>query len=447
MQKWSPTSWLQYPYEQAATYPDEAKLARVVEQLSHLPPLVSSGEIKTLKQAIAQAGRGEAFILQGGDCAESFNDCRAKIINNKLKILLQMSLVLIYGMRKPVIRIGRIAGQYAKPRSSDVETIDGVTLPSYRGDLVNCPDFTAKARVPNPKLMLQGYSCAAMTLNYIRALLAGGFANLHHPQRWNLDFVKHSAQAEEYHTIVDAIADSLDFLESIDSLSNSNLNKVDFYTSHEALHLHYEQALTHRTPDDAYYDLSTHLPWIGMRTAKLDSAHIEFLRGIQNPIGIKVGPSATPEWITALLEKLNPEREEGRILLISRLGANGINQFLPPLIKAVQATNIPVTWSCDPMHGNTETTSNGTKTRHFDNILSELQQALKIHRAMDSYLGGVHFELTGDNVTECIGGARGLGADDLGEAYQSLVDPRLNYEQSLEMALQLSRQFEQLKDQ
>ena len=441
MKAWSPTSWSKASYEQAAIYPDEHQLMRVVDQLSQLPPLVTSGEIKHLKSAIALAGRGEAFILQGGDCAESFNDCRSETITNKLKILLQMSLILLHGMRKPIIRIGRIAGQYAKPRSSDEETINGLTLPSYRGDLVNSPEFTAAARIPNPKLLLQGYNCAAITLNFIRALLDGGFADLHHPHRWDLRFVEHSAQADEYHAIVRSIADSLDFLESIDGLRNSNLSKVDFFTSHEALHLHYEQALTRHLKDENWYDLSTHLPWIGMRTAKLDSAHLEFLRGVQNPIGLKIGPTATSEWLIAVLNVLNPKREEGRVLLISRMGAKEIANLLPPLIKTVQATQIPVTWSCDPMHGNTETTADGIKTRHFDNILSELLQAFTIHREMGTYLGGVHFELTGDNVTECIGGARGLAANDLKEAYHSLVDPRLNYEQSLEMAIQLSRQF------
>ena len=441
MNDWSPTSWTQYSYQQAATYPDKAQLARVVDQLGQLPPLVTSGEIKNLKQAIARAGRGEAFILQGGDCAESFNDCRSDVITNKLKILLQMSLVLLHGMHKPIIRVGRIAGQYAKPRSSDEETIDGITLPSYRGDLVNLSAFNAEARKPNPKILLQAYSCSAMTLNFIRALLDGGFANLHHPQQWDLRFVEHSAQAKEYHAIVCSIADSLDFLEAIDGLRSSNLSKVDFFTSHEALHLHYEQALTRRVQDGHWYDLSTHLPWIGMRTAKLDSAHLEFLRGVQNPIGIKVGPTATPEWLTEVLHIINPTREEGRVLLISRMGANDISTLLPPLIETVKTSKIPVTWSCDPMHGNTETTADGIKTRHFDTILSELQQAVTIHRDMKSHLGGVHFELTGDNVTECIGGARGLAAHDLKNAYHSLVDPRLNYEQSLEMAIQLSREF------
>ena len=441
MKEWSALSWQGFSYEQAAKYPDENQLIRVVDQLSQLPPLVTSGEVKNLKKSIAKAGRGEAFILQGGDCAESFNDCRSEVISAKLKILLQMSLILIHGLRKPIVRIGRIAGQYAKPRSSDFETIDGVTLPSYRGDLVNSQQFDALSRTPNPKLMLQGYSCAAMTLNFIRALLNGGFADLNYPHRWDLRFVEHSPQAEEYHAIVSSLGDSLDFIEAIDGYRSSNLNKVDFYTSHEALHLHYEQALTRQVKDGLWYDLSTHLPWIGMRTAKVKSAHLEFLRGVQNPIGIKVGASATKEWVQEILEIINPNREEGRVLLITRLGAKDIKTLLPPLIKAVQETKCPVTWSCDPMHGNTETTADGYKTRHFDNILFELQQAVQIHQKMSSYLGGVHFELTGDNVTECIGGARGLNEEDLKRAYRSLVDPRLNYEQSLEMAIQLSKQF------
>lgn len=441
MQNWSPISWQKFKYEQAANYADTKQLDKVVGQLSQLPPLVTSGEIKRLKTAIAKAGRGEAFILQGGDCAESFDDCCSDIISNKLKILLQMSLILLHGLRKPIVRVGRIAGQYAKPRSSDFETIDGVTLPSYRGDLVNSPNFDAFSREPNPKLLLQGYSRAAMTLNFIRALLDGGFANLNHPQRWDLGFVEHSPQAAEYHEIVDSLGNSLDFIEAIDGFRSSNLNRVDFYTSHEALHLHYEQALTRFVHNKNWYNLSTHLPWIGMRTAKLDSAHVEFLSGIKNPVGVKVGPSADKKWLKEIIERLNPEKEEGRLLLITRLSAKDIGKLLPPLIETVQSIDTPVTWSCDPMHGNTETTEQGYKTRHFDNILSELQQAVKIHQNMGSYLGGVHFELTGENVTECIGGARGLSAEDLNRAYHSLVDPRLNYEQSVEMALQLSKQF------
>lgn len=441
MGMWSLTSWQSHPYLQAASYPDETKLNKVIQQLSTLPPLVTSGEIKRFKREVAAAGRGEAFILQGGDCAESFAECRSDIISNKLKIILQMSLVLLYGMRKPIIRVGRIAGQYAKPRSSDFETINGITLPSYRGDLVNSLEFTATARKPNPKLMLQGYSYAAITLNFIRSLLDGGFANLNHPQQWDLRFVEHSSQADHYNQIVHEISNSLDFLEVIDGIS-PNLTKVDFYTSHEALHLHYEQSLTRQLKDGLWYNLSTHFPWIGMRTAETNSAHVEFMRGIQNPIGVKVGPNASSDWLLELLNILNPAKEEGRVVLITRLGAQQVEKALPPLIETVKKSGIPVTWSSDPMHGNTETTAEGIKTRHFDNILSELQQVLAIHKKMDSYLGGVHFELTGENVTECIGGARGLSAKDLKHAYHSLVDPRLNYEQSLEMAFQLS-QFKQ----
>ncbi|MBA2648666.1 MAG: 3-deoxy-7-phosphoheptulonate synthase [Legionella sp.] len=441
MQTWSPQSWQAYSYLQSPKYADPKQLDKVVAQLSLLPPLVTSGEVRNLKKLIAKAGRQQAFILQGGDCAESFDDCRSDIISNKLKIILQMSVVLLHGMNKPIIRIGRIAGQYAKPRSSDFETINGQTLPSYRGDLVNAPEFTAKAREPNPKLLLQAYSHAAMTLNFIRALLDGGFADLHHPQLWDLRFVEHSKQKKEYLAIVKSIADTLNFLDCIDGLSASNLNKVEFYTSHEALNLHYEQALTRKLKDGLWYNLSAHLPWIGMRTAQADSAHLEFMRGVQNPLGIKVGPTASPEWLAEILKIANPMAEEGRIILYTRLGAKQVNELLPPLITAVKKINIPVTWSCDPMHGNTESTPDGTKTRHFDNILLELKQSLEIHKKMGSYLGGVHFELTGDDVTECIGGARGLDADDLKKAYQSRVDPRLNYEQSLEMAIQLSRQF------
>lgn len=442
MTHWSPTSWQDYKYEQSAHYADQNILEHVVNELSSLPPLVSKGEIDNLKHALAKASKGEVFILQGGDCAESFADCRDHVLKNKLKILLQMSLVLIYGMRKPVVRVGRIAGQYAKPRSSDVETRNGITLPSYRGDLVNSPEFTETARTPNPKRMLTGYSRSAMTLNYIRALLAGGFANLQHPQKWNLEFVEHSEQADEYSHIVNAIGNALDFMKTIDGLQSSKLDTVDdFFTSHEALHLHYEQALTRKMKNGQWYDFSTHLPWIGMRTATVDGAHVEFLSGIQNPIGIKVGPSAKPEMLIELIKKLNPQHEEGKIMLITRLGADKISNYLPQFIKAIQDSNMPVCWSCDPMHGNTETTEDGIKTRHFDNILKELHQAIDIHQAHHSHLGGVHFELTGDNVTECIGGARGLSSKDLSDAYHTLVDPRLNYEQSLEMAIQISRKF------
>ncbi len=417
MQRWSPTSWQQFSYQQAAIYPDDKALNSVVDQLHSLPPLVKPREIDLLRRDICLAGRGDVFILQAGDCAESFQDCRPEIILNKLKIILQMSLILSHGLKKPIIPIGRIAGQYAKPRSSDFETINNMTLPSYRGDLVNSPQFDANSRTPNPEHMLKAYDCAATTIESIRACIDQSQLDLNHPEHWDFSFIPKTVRAH-YHAMLKP--------------------KVPFFTSHEALHLHYEQALTHQSSNGTYYNLSTHLPWVGMRTAKIGSAHIEYVRGIENPIGIKIGPNIRIECLQDIVKLINPKAEEGRLLLISRFGAKQIASRLPPIINAINKTGIPVTWSCDPMHGNTEITSNGTKTRHFDNILSELQQAIVIHQQLDTQLGGVHFELTGDNVTECIGGARNLTEADLNQAYHSLLDPRLNYEQSLEMALRLN---------
>lgn len=441
MNRWHLKSWLNYNYEQSVPYHDPDELDNVVNKLSTLPPLVSSEEVLKLKSMMIKASKGEAFILQGGDCAELFTECLPDIISNKLKIILQMSLILIYGLRKPVVRIGRIAGQYAKPRSNDFETINDVSLFSYRGDLINSPEFNKLARTPDPKLLISGYNHATMTLNFIRSLLTSGFASLHHPQRWDLSFFDSSAQKDEYQMIVNSLGDSLEFLETIDGIKNSNLDHVDFYTSHEALHLHYEQALTRKGADDKWYLTSTHFPWIGMRTAKPDSAHIEFLRGIENPVGIKIGPNITLDWLQDMIQTLNPDNDAGRIVLITRFGARNIQTMLPPLIEHIQKLKANVTWMSDPMHGNTENSPNGYKTRSFDTIVEELKLALNIHEQNNSYLGGVHFELTGENVTECIGGARGIQHSNLQEAYTSLVDPRLNYEQSLEMALQLSRHF------
>lgn len=440
MQKnWHPTSWQSKPSQQQATYPIKKEVDNVIEELAQLPPLVTPTEIEALKKQLASAALGQKFLLQGGDCAESFADCNASAITNKLKILLQMSLILLHGLRKPVIRVGRMAGQYAKPRSADMETQGEVELPSYRGDLVNRAPFTATDRVPNPQLMLRAYHYSAATLNYIRALVGGGFADLMHPEYWQLDFVQHSPLASEYQTIVNSIGDAVEFLQTIAGLQTSSLNSVDFFTSHEALQLLYEQALTHQDANGKWYNLSTHYPWIGMRTASLDSAHIEYMRGISNPIAVKIGASMTKEWLTELVETLNPDNEPGHLTLIHRLGADKIDELLPPLIETVQATGKIVLWSCDPMHGNTRTTRDGIKTRYFEDILRELQQSFIIHRRMNSYLGGVHIELTGENVTECIGGARGLDESDLKRAYKSLVDPRLNYEQALEIAMLITR--------
>lgn len=437
--EWHPASWTSLPAAQQPNYPDRPALERIVSELSRLPPIVTSWEIDELRSRIAKAQRGESFVLQGGDCAESFDECTSENIVAKLKILLQMSLVLLYGLKKPVVRVGRMAGQYAKPRSADTETRDGQTLPSFRGDLVNRHPFTAEDRVPNPLLMLRGYERAALTLNFVRSLIDGGFADLHHPEFWDLDWVGHSPMANEYHNIVDSISNSLDFLESISGRQVLEAQRADIYAAHEGLHLSYEQAQTrflkHRK---RWYNLSTHFPWIGMRTATLDGAHVEFFRGLANPIGIKIGPGMTAEWLQELIGVLNPNNEPGRISLIHRFGAKSIEDKLPDLVRAVRETGSPVLWICDPMHGNTESTADGTKTRRFDNIVSELESAFSVHKALGSYLGGVHLELTGENVTECTGGARGLTDGDLARAYKSTVDPRLNYEQAMEIAMRIA---------
>ncbi len=437
--EWHPASWANLPAAQQPNYPDRSALERVVSELSHLPPIVTSWEVDELRSRIARAQRGESFVLQGGDCAESFDECTSENIVAKLKILLQMSLVLLYGLKKPVVRVGRMAGQYAKPRSADTETRDGQTLPSFRGDLVNRNPFTAEDRVPNPLLMLRGYERAALTLNFVRSLIDGGFADLHHPEFWDLNWVGHSPMADEYHNIVDSISNSLDFLESISGRQVHQAQRADIYAAHEGLHLSYEQAQTrflkHR---QRWYNLSTHFPWIGMRTATIDGAHVEFFRGLANPIGIKIGPGMTAEWLQELIGVLNTNNEPGRISLIHRFGAKSIEDKLPDLVRAVRETGSPVLWICDPMHGNTESTADGTKTRRFDNIVSELESAFRVHEALGSYLGGVHLELTGENVTECTGGARGLTDGDLARAYKSTVDPRLNYEQAMEIAMRIA---------
>jgi len=436
---WSPTSWTTRPAEQQPVYRDRAALERVVAEMSRLPPTVVSWEVDDLRRQIADAQQGRRFLLQGGDCAETFADCESGQIARKLKILLQMSLVLLHGLKKPVIRVGRFAGQYAKPRSADTETRDGVTLPSYRGDLVNRPGFTAAEREPDPELLLRGYERAALTLNFVRALVDGGFADLHHPEYWDLGFVHHSPLRDQYRQLVASISDSLDFYEAMSGNRIHEASRAPFYASHEALHLLYEQAQSRFIERrQRWYNLSTHLPWIGMRTAKLDGAHVEYCRGISNPVGVKVGPSMGADWVQGLCEVLNPQREPGRLVLIHRMGAAQIESRLPPLIEAVRATGIPVLWVCDPMHGNTESTPSGVKTRRFDNIVTELEQSFRIHAALGSYLGGVHFELTGEDVTECTGGARGLADADLARDYRSQVDPRLNYEQALELAMRVA---------
>ena len=443
--EWTPASWRSRTAVQMPTYPDAGALESALGELRRLPPLVTSWEIFALKKQLAEAQEGKRFLLQGGDCAESFSDCESGLISNRLKVLLQMSLVLVHGLRLPVVRVGRFAGQYAKPRSTDTETRDGVTLPSYRGDLVNQPEFTTEARIPDPRRMIKAHARSAMTMNFVRALIDGGFADLHHPEYWNLNWVGYSPNANDYQQMVTSIGDAVRFMETLSSSEVHNLNRIDFYTSHEALLLPYEEALTREVPRQwGWFDLSTHYPWIGMRTAAIDGAHVEYLRGVRNPIALKVGPSVNPDQLLRLIDILNPEDEPGRLTFIHRMGATQIAEKLPPLLDAVRRDGRRVLWVCDPMHGNTESTSNGYKTRRFDNIRGEVEQSFDLHAAAGTRLGGVHLELTGEDVTECTGGARELTDIDLERAYRSTVDPRLNYEQSLEIAMSIVRKQNQL---
>jgi 3-deoxy-7-phosphoheptulonate synthase len=439
---WKPDSWRRWPALQQPDYPDPAALDGVLAELRVLPPLVTSWEIVQLRQQLAEAAAGTRFVLQAGDCAERFAACTPNRITNMLKVLLQMSLVLVVGAQKPVIRIGRFAGQYAKPRSAHQETRDGVTLPSFRGDNINRPEFTLEARTPDPQLLLRGYERAALTLNFIRSLVKSGFADLHHPEYFDLDWVEHSPLADEYHHMVETIGDALRFMENVLGVRAGETDRIDFFTTHEALHLGYESAQTRTVPRrPGYFNLTTHFPWVGLRTNDPGGAHVEFLRGIENPVAVKVGTDFTRERVARWLEALDPNRQPGRLTLIHRFGAGRIKDSLARLIEAVRGEGGRVLWVCDPMHGNTQTTAGGWKTRNFADIISEVEQAFDIHRAMGQTLGGVHIELTGENVTECIGGSRGPGEGDLARAYESEVDPRLNYEQSLELAFLIARKM------
>lgn len=443
MADWTPESWQGHTATQLADYPDQEALAATVRRMSTLPPLVTSWEVESLREQLAAAARGEAFLLQGGDCAESFDDCDVDQITAKLKILFNMSLVLTHASRKPVIRVGRIAGQYAKPRSADREERDGLDLPSYRGDLINRAPFTSEDRLPDPNLMIRGYERAALTLNFIRALADGGFLDLHHPEYWNLAFVDDPDLRVRYQDLVDRISESVGFMEAVLGRTPDALRRIDFFTSHEGLSLHYEQAQTRQVPRrTGWYNLSTHFPWIGLRTATPGSAHVEYFRGIRNPVAVKVGPPTSPDGLRELLDILDPDREPGRITLIHRMGADGIEELLPALLEAVHGEGRTPLWVSDPMHGNTEVVQGGRKTRRFDRILLELERAFAVHASAGTRLGGVHFELTGEHVTECIGGARGLAEADLDRTYRSLVDPRLNDEQALEMTLAIARHLD-----
>lgn len=447
---WSPASWRTKAALHQPTYADPAAMERVMARLNRLPPLVSEGEVERLKAEIAAAARGERFLLQGGDCAESFADCNAERIHSQLRILMQMGLVLAHGLRQRVIRVGRLAGQYAKPRSAELESRGATTLPSFKGDLINRAAFDAAARDPDPELLLRGYERAALTLNYVRALKDGGFADLRRADRWELPSLVAGAPGEgtpsaaRWRAVRDGLLDSLALIDALAPRSVPSL-EAEFFTSHEGLHLPYEQAQTRYVPGAAadgaggrHYDLSCHFPWIGVRTAGPESAHVEYFRGIANPIAMKVGPRHEPATLARLCEILDPRREPGRLTLIHRLGADRIERQLPALIEAVRATGRTVLWCCDPMHGNTETLPSGTKTRRFERILLELESAFAVHERAGVPLGGIHVEITGEDVTECLGGAQAIGEPDLERNYRSQVDPRLNYQQALELALRIA---------
>ena len=437
---WSKTSWHNFPALQQPKWPDRERYDEIVQTLSLLPPLVFAGEIRDLKAMLAKAVRGEAFLLQGGDCSEEFSRCTAPNIRETLKVLLQMAVVLTYAGNKPVVKVGRIAGQYAKPRSADMEKVNGLEIPSYRGDMANSADPDPEARIPDPERMLKGYHLSAATMNLLRAFTRGGFGSLHRVQAWNQEFVKQSPMGRSYERMAKQISNALKFMETIGiSTDIPQLKEAQFFTSHEALFLGYEEALTREDSiAGGWYDCSAHMLWIGDRTRQIDGAHIEFLRGVRNPLGMKVGPNYEVDNILRIIERLNPTNEPGRITLITRFGYKSIEKYLPPLLRAVKKSGQQVLWTCDPMHANTFKADSGHKTRDFENILSELRCFFELNWVEGTVPGGVHFELTGDDVTECIGGARQLSDEQLGLRYLTTCDPRLNAEQSLEMAFQIA---------
>jgi 3-deoxy-7-phosphoheptulonate synthase len=411
-----------------------------------MPPLVTSWEIERLKRHLAEAQQGKRFLVQGGDCAETLGDCNSTVIANKLKILLQMSLVMIHEGKRPVVRVGRFAGQYAKPRSRPTEVRGGVELPSYFGDLVNRPEFTEAARRADPENLVTAYTHAAMTLNFIRSLSAGGFADVHHPEYWELSFFRRAGIPDElrreYERSTQQLAEALRFMEALGESTVEELTRVDFYTSHEGLSLPYESAQTRRVPRrDGWYDLTTHFPWIGERTRALDGAHVEFFRGVENPVGVKLGPSVGADQVLRLIDVLNPRNEAGKMVLVTRMGATKVGDVLPGLVDAVTRAGRTVLWVCDPMHGNTRATPSGLKTRDFGDILREVELTFDVHEGCGTPLGGVHFEMTGEDVTECTGGAAGITVDDLDKNYASACDPRLNYRQALEMGFRLAKRL------
>jgi len=439
-ENWTKSSWKDFTALQQPTWPEEAAVKKVLTNLSTLPPLVFAGEIRSLKQLLAKAVTGDAFLLQGGDCSESFSHVTAPNIRETLKVLLQMAVVLTYAGGKPVIKVGRIAGQFAKPRSSDTEIIDGIELPSYRGDMVNSPEFTSESRIPNPKYMLKGYNMAASTLNLLRAFTRGGFGSLQRVQAWNQEFVAQSPMGRSYDRLAKQISQAIRFMETIGIASQTpQIEQTQLFTSHEALLLQYEEALTRMdTITGDWYDCSAHMLWIGERTRQVDGAHIEFLRGVHNPIGLKLGPTYDLDDVKKLIDVLNPDNEAGRLTIITRLGMNNVEKALPPLLREMKKEGFNIVWSCDPMHANTYTAKSGLKTRNFNDILSEITCFFETHWSEGTIPGGIHLEMTGDNVTECTGGAHNIVDEELASNYLTSCDPRLNAEQSLEVSFQIA---------
>ena len=438
---WTPESWRGLPISQVPEYPDAAALGAVEERLKQFPPLVFAGEARKLRQKLAAVAEGRAFLLQGGDCAESFAEFNANNIRDSFRVLLQMAVVLTYGAACPVVKVGRMAGQFAKPRSDATERRDGVELPSYRGDIINRIEFSPDARTPDPERQLHAYSQSAATLNLLRAFAQGGYADLHRVHGWNLGFVANSPQGARYQDLADRITEAMAFVEAcgLTDEAADRLSQTDLFTSHEALLLSYEAALTRvDSTSGAWYATSAHLLWLGDRTRNIDSAHVEFLRGLANPIGLKAGPSLGPSDLLPLIDTLNPANEAGRLTVICRMGADQVADKLPPLIRAVEREGRRVVWSCDPMHGNTIKSSTGYKTRAFDRIMSEVESFFAIHQAEGTYAGGVHVEMTGQDVTECIGGAQEITEQSLADRYHTHCDPRLNASQSLELAFALA---------
>ena len=438
---WTPSSWHAFPAVQQPNWPDSAQLDGALKQIASFPPLVFAGEARSLQAALGQVASGNAFLLQAGDCAESFEEFTAVNIREKLRVILQMAVMLTYSMGVPVVKVGRIAGQFAKPRSNDTEMVDGTELPVFRGHMVNDPTAHLDARVPNPQRLVQAYHQAASTLNLVRAFTKGGFADLNRVHSWNQEFVATSAEGQRYEQVASEVERALAFMRAcgIDTETNNALHQVDVYTSHEALILGYEEALTRQDSlTGGWYDCSAHMLWIGERTRQLDGAHVEFLRGVENPLGCKIGKTTDVDYVLSLCEKLNPARIPGRLTLISRMGASSVEESLRPLLRAVRDAGHPVVWACDPMHANTFTAPNGRKTRNFEDIMSEIVGFVKAHRAEGTWPGGIHIELTGDNVTECLGGSEAVSNEDLDTRYETVCDPRLNARQSLDLAFRVA---------